>query len=202
MCTPFVPVSEVYYPKEMIAQMLPNFGYQVQLSGTEVDEAVVGRDKIRAFLSAMYGARREDGQIVFDVAKGLRTEMLEPDKIGQSPLLSKEEVDYYVDEYVPNGMTGPLCWYKTGKVNFDEDRKLLEEGRTKVTMPALFIAASRDAALPPAMSKGMEQYCTDLVRKEVDASHWALWEAAADTNKYIREFVEPLLKGQPVKASI
>jgi pimeloyl-ACP methyl ester carboxylesterase len=202
VCTPFVPVNEVYYTKEQIAQIVPSLAYQVQLAGTAVDEAVVGRDKIGAFLRGMYGGAREDGQAVFDVAKGVDLALLEADKIGPSPLLSGEEMDYYVEEYAPNGMRGPLCWYKTARVNFDEEKQLLEEGRMKVAMPALFIAASRDDALPPALAAGMGQFCTDLVKKEVDSSHWALWEAAAETNRHIVEFLEPLLKGQSLKASI
>ncbi|KAH6636538.1 Alpha/Beta hydrolase protein [Chaetomium tenue] len=176
--------------------------FSVQFEGTEVDEAVVGREKIRAFLSVMYGAKREDGQPVFGVAKGLEVGLLEPEKIGESPLLSREEIDFYADEYLKNGMRGPLSWYKNGKVNFDEERPLLEQGRTKVTIPALMVVATRDAALPPAMSASMDDLCTDLVKKEVNASHWALWEAAADTNKHISEFLEVILKDQPLKASI
>lgn len=202
VCTPFWAVGDKFYTKAQIVQMLPNFGYQLQFEGTEVDEAVVGREKIRAFLSVMYGAKREDGQAVFGVAKGLQVDLLEPSKIGESPLLSREEVDFYADEYVKNGMRGPLCWYKTNKVNFDEERPLLEQGRTKVTVPALMVVATRDAALPPAMSANMDALCTDLTKKEVNATHWALWEAAADTNKHISEFVEGILKDQPLKASI
>jgi soluble epoxide hydrolase/lipid-phosphate phosphatase len=174
----------------------------VQLESTEVDEAVVGREKIRAFLSAMFGGRREDGQAVFTVAKGLHKELLEPEKIGESPLVSREEIDFYADEYARNGMRGPLCWYKTNRINFDEDRALLEQGKTKVSVPSLMVAASRDAALPPAMTAGMAEYVPDLVKREVNASHWALWEAAAETNKHIGEFLEGILKGQPLKASI
>lgn len=202
ICTPFFAVSEVFYPKEQLVKMLPNFGYQLQLEGTEVDEAVVGREKIRAFLSVLFGARRADGGVVFDVAKGLRPEMLEADQIGESPLLSREEMDFYVDEYVKSGMRGPLSWYKTSRINFDEERQLLEEGKTKVTMPALMVVASRDGALPPSMAAGMDRYCVDLVKREVNATHWALWEAAAETNKHIGEFLERFLKGQPLKASI
>ncbi|KAK4043985.1 Alpha/Beta hydrolase protein [Parachaetomium inaequale] len=202
VCTPFLPVNETFYSKEQIVQMLPNFGYQLQFEGTEVEEAVVGREMIRAFLSVMYGARRADGEAVFGVAKGLRKELLEPEKIGESPLVSREEMDFYADEYVKNGMRGPLCWYKTNRVNFDEDRVLLEQGKTKVTVPSLMVVASRDAALPPAMSAGMGEYVPDLVKREVDATHWALWEAPAETNKHIGEFLEGILKGQPLKASI
>jgi soluble epoxide hydrolase/lipid-phosphate phosphatase len=202
VCTPFWAVSDKFYTKEQIVQMLPNFGYQLQFEGTEVDEALVGREKIRAFLCVMFGAQREDKQAVFGVAQGLRTDLVEPDKIGESPLVSREEMDFYADEYVKNGMRGPLSWYKTGKINFDEERPLLEQGKTNITVPSLMVMATRDAALPPAMSAKMDELCTDLVKREVNASHWALWETAADTNKHIGEFLEGILKGQPLKASI
>ena len=99
-------------------------------------------------------------------------------------------------------MRGPLCWYKTGRVNFEEEVKLLEEGRVRITMPALMVVATRDAALPPVMAAGMGQHCDSLVTKQVDATHWALWEAPAETNRHIGEFLEGLLGGAPLKASI
>jgi pimeloyl-ACP methyl ester carboxylesterase len=202
VCTPFWLPSPVYLSKREVVERLPNFGYQAQFDGTEVDEGVVGREKIKAFLSVMFGARRADGQVVFDVAKGLRLDKLEPAAIGESPLLSREEMEFYADEYVRNGIRGPLCWYKTGRVNYEEERTLLEESKVRVTMPALMVVASRDSALPPAMAAGMGQHCDSLVTRQVDATHWALWEAAAETNKHIGEFLEGLLGAPPLKASI
>ncbi|KAK4123418.1 alpha/beta-hydrolase [Parathielavia appendiculata] len=203
VCTPFWPVSEVYVSKEELVKRLPNFGYQLQFEKTEVDEAVVGRDKIRAFLSVMYGARRDDGQAVVDTTKGVRLDLLEVNKIGESPLVSREEMDYYVDEYVKNGMRGPLSWYKTTKINYDEERTLLEEGKkTRITVPSLMVTATRDAALPPDMAAGMGKWVDNLVTRQVDASHWALWQTPAETNQYIGEFLEGTLKDQPLKASI
>jgi pimeloyl-ACP methyl ester carboxylesterase len=200
VCTPYFPPSEVFVPRTEMVKRLPNFGYQVQFEGTEIDEKVVGREKIRAFLSVMFGARRDDGQVAMDVKWGVKAELLEGERIGNSPLVSPEELDFYADEYVRNGMRGPLSWYKTAKVNFDEEKKLLEEGKTQVTVPTLMVIASRDSALPPAMSAGMDKWVPDLVKRQVEASHWALWEKPAETNKHIGEFLEGILKGP--KASI
>ncbi|KAL2156171.1 hypothetical protein VTH82DRAFT_916 [Thermothelomyces myriococcoides] len=203
VCTPFWTVSDTFFTKEQIVERLPNFGYQLQFERTEVEDAVQGRDKIRTFLKAMYGGRRTDGQPIFGVAKGVNLDLLEDDKIGDSPLLSKDELDFYADEYIKNGLRGPLCWYKTNKVNFDEERPLLREGKTKITVPSLMVTATRDSALPPAMSAEMDKnFTAPLVMREVNASHWALWETAAETNKHIGEFVEGILKKQPLKASI
>ncbi|KAL2141824.1 hypothetical protein VTI28DRAFT_1911 [Corynascus sepedonium] len=203
VCTPFWAPTDTFFTKEQIVQLLPNFGYQLQFERTDVEDAVQGRERIRALLSVMYGARTKDGQPVFGIANGVHLDLLGADKIGESPLLSRDEIEFYADEYVKNGMRGPLCWYKTNKVNFDEERPLLQEGKTKVTVPSLMVTASRDGALPPAMSADMEKHFTaPLVRREVNASHWALWETPAETNKHIGEFVTGILKDQPLKASI
>lgn len=206
VCTPYFPPSEVYIPKEVLVQKLPNFGYQLQFAGPDVEDKVVGRDEIRGFLGILYGGSDTtgSGEKLFDAMKGVRLDKIEAGEVGESPLLSKEEMDYYVGEYERNGMRGPLNWYRTGKVNYDEERKLIEEGRSKVTVPALMVVASRDPALPPAMAAAMDRYCEDLlVKTEVNATHWALWEAPAETNRHIGEFLDVILKDKPaVKASI
>lgn len=202
VCIPFFPVTDKYLPREEMVKRLPSFGYQVQFASSAVEDGVRGRDKIRALLAGVYGARRKDGEPMFSVAKGVHLDRVEPGEIGESPLVSAEELDYYADEYVKNGMRGPMCWYKTSKINFDDELELLEKGRTRVTVPALMIVASRDAALPPSMSAGMEKHVDDLIMKEVDASHWALWEKPAELNQHIVEFLTGFLKEQPLKASI
>lgn len=59
-----------------------------------------------------------------------------------------------------------------------------------IDIPVLFICATKDEALPPAMSANMEQHLPDLTRKEVTASHWALWEKPDEVNGFIKEWLE------------
>lgn len=58
-----------------------------------------------------------------------------------------------------------------------------------INVPVLFIQATKDDALPPAMSEGMEQHIPNLTRKSVDTSHWALWEAPKQVNHFIKEWL-------------
>ena len=58
--------------------------------------------------------------------------------------------------------------------------------------PLLFIQATKDQALPPAMSKDMEENCPNMTRKSVDTSHWALWEAPEQVNGMVKEFLTSL----------
>ncbi len=193
VCTPYTPPRAHYVSLDALVQILPNFKYQLQLAGPEVEAGVVGKEKLRAFLNSLYYGRGPNGERGFTISEGVVFANL--DKIGQSPLLSREEVDYYAEEYARHGLHGPLSWYRTTKFNFDEEQALVAQGpeKLRIAAPALFIAASKDAALPPAMAAQMDGQFDNLVKREVNAGHWALWEATEETNKHIGEFVSSML---------
>ena len=65
--------------------------------------------------------------------------------------------------------------------------------KSTIDIPVLFIAASKDAALPPSMSARMEQFVPNLTRKEVATSHWALLEAADQVNGMIKRWLQLFL---------
>jgi soluble epoxide hydrolase / lipid-phosphate phosphatase len=66
-------------------------------------------------------------------------------------------------------------------------------GRIKVEVPCMFIQATRDNVLKPEMAAGMERLVPNLVRKEVVASHWALWERPAEVNQHIKDWFEQVV---------
>lgn len=210
VCTPFwAPRAGEYVPLQVVVDnVLPNFRYQLQLSGPEFEANVKGEEKIRQFLNGMYGGKGPDGEQVFTTEKGCIFENLP--KVGKSPVVDDREMDYYVKEVVGNdkgSMRGGVNWYRTQKVNYEEERELLKRleqrgkdaktGEKIVEPPALFVQATNDAALPPAMAEGMEKYFEKkLMKREVDATHWALWEQPVKVNQAIAEFLEGVM-GKP-----
>ncbi|KAG4438667.1 hypothetical protein IFR05_005848 [Cadophora sp. M221] len=184
VCTPFGPPRKEF----LDSTVLPNFKYQIHLRGPEVEAEIVGEEKLRQFLNAMYGGRTPKGAPGFSTSKGVHFDALP--EIGPTPLLTKEEVDFYVKQYAIKGMHGPLNWYRTQQLNFEDEKELAEKMEGfKFDMPTLYIGGTKDAALPPAMSTGMDKFFRSLTRGEVNASHWALWEKPADVNRYIEEFL-------------
>lgn len=101
VCTPFMPPQPEYKPMSR----LPNFKYQLQLAGPEVEEKIKGEEKIRQFLTGLYGGRTPAGEAGFGVEFGIYFDKI--GSLGPSPLLSKEEMDFYVERYAINGMHGP-----------------------------------------------------------------------------------------------
>lgn len=88
VCTPFNPPSVNYVHLQQVAEIAPQFGYQLQLAGPTVEAAIQSKDQIRQFLHGMYGARTSDGTASFTPRKGVRFDILP--KLGKSPLVSDE----------------------------------------------------------------------------------------------------------------
>ena len=198
VCTPFGPPRATYTPMTK----LPNFKYQLQFAGPDLEKEIAGEEKIRQFLNALYGGRAPKGEPSFDVTKGVHFENLSI--LQCTRLLSESELDYYAQKYARNGMHGPTNWYRNGELNWEDEKhfvKSVEEGTFRLEMPVLYIAGKRDAPLPPALSRGMEKWFRSFTRGEVDTSHWALWEKPADVNQYLREWLGGMI-GTAEKANL
>lgn len=81
-------------------------------------------------------------------------------------------------------------WYRTRKVNFDDEQSILDRG---ITMPTLFIQALRDPALPPHMAKSMATKIPGVVIKQVDTGHWALWEKPEEVNAILAGWLKDVV---------
>ena len=204
VCTPFDPPTPRFAALEdrIAAGKMRNFAYQLHFMGPEVEGNIQGEEKVRQFLNCIHGGRGSAGEVGFETGRGVLFENLP--KLQRSKLLSEEELNHYAKQYMLHPapqLHGPLNWYRTRKLNWEDERPLAERGPVKLEMPTLFIAASKDAALPPSMSAGMDAYFANLSRGEVDASHWALTQAADEVNGRIGTWLDAL-EGGTLKAAL
>ena len=86
---------------------------------------------------------------------------------------------YYLDIWLT---IQSVNWYRTRQVNHEEELAILGRG---ITIPVLFVQALRDQALPPHMGKAMQKHLPNLTLKQVNTSHWALWEKPEEVNEII-----------------
>jgi len=205
ICTPyFAPISQPI-TLEVLTSIHSNFRYQLQFRSGEC-EARVGRDpaRVRAFLGALYGGRAlmedlktidEGRKGLFDPEVGIPLDLVEQCRVGPSPLLSKEEMDYYVEQFATGkgGIKGACNWYRMTEINNKEEMELAQAGRVKIRTPALMVVARKDVALKPELAGKMEDFIENLKMVEVDASHWALWERPAEVNAHLTEWLRGIL---------
>ena len=208
VCTPYAPPSPTYTDlEEIVRTRLPNFAYQIQFAGPDVEREIQGPDRIRQFLVAISGGKGPNGENKPGelMTKGLNFEYLKYMKESKS--LSGDELDVYVSQHMKNEapqMRGPLNWYRTRKINYEDEKELLEAKGPEVGLldiPVLYIGATNDPALPPIMSMGMKKVIKNLTWKEVKATHWALWEAADEVNAIVEEWLGKI-SGQKLKPSL
>ncbi|KAM5351449.1 hypothetical protein ACJ41O_004172 [Fusarium nematophilum] len=203
ICTPYHSPSETFIPLEAIIASghLPNFAYQLQFKGPDVESRIQGEEKVRQFLNAMYGGRGPNGEMGFSAKEGILFDNLP--LLGRTRLLADEELEHYVKQYVARGspeLRGPLNWYRVRELNHRDEVEIAKAGH-RFEMPALFVAATEDTALPPSMSEGMEKSFDNLTRGEVKASHWALWQTPEGVNAQVAKWADEVLSGA-LKASL
>ncbi|KAL8925205.1 MAG: hypothetical protein Q9172_002310 [Xanthocarpia lactea] len=187
ICTPYTAPSNKYASLEDIVKSgrLPNFGYQIQLASGQLEATIESRDQIKQLLNALYGATTSGGLPGFDVKTGVHLDRLP--QLGHTKLVNERMLDFYADQYAIHGLHGTLNWYRNREQNFKDELRL---EKIMIEVPVLFIAATKDEALPPAMSQAMDKYIPDLTRKIVGSNHWAMWESPEAVNQIIGEWLE------------
>ncbi|KAJ5918582.1 hypothetical protein N7466_010574 [Penicillium verhagenii] len=196
VCVPYSSPKKDYLPlEEMAKTIMPNFGYQIQFASGELEKVVQSKEEIKQFLTALHGGRTPENEFGFEVEEGVLLDRFM--RLRHSRLLSEEELEYYATEYSRNGIHGPLNWYRTRELNFEDELSIV--GR-RITIPTLFIQGLRDLALPPHLGKAMGKQIPDLVLKQVDTAHWALWEKPEEVNAILAEWLKDVaFAGKPLE---
>ncbi|KAJ5348843.1 uncharacterized protein N7506_002096 [Penicillium brevicompactum] len=186
VCVPYArPMKEGISLESLVQNSAPHFAYQLQFKSGELEKVIRSKSDIGQFLLALYGGRTEAGEVGFDAHKGVLV-----DKIGglkPSRLLTEEELEYYTNEFARSGVHGPLNWYRTREVNHREELEILDR---QIQIPTLFIQALRDQALPPHLGKSMAKHIPNFTLKQVNTSHWALWEKPEEVNVIISDWLK------------
>ena len=103
---------------------------------------------------------------------------------------TNQELDFYVKEFAKNGLNGPCSWYRTRKINWEDDLSLPKDTKKQIKQPTLYILATKDNVLTREMSRGMERAIPNLTRGEVPAGHWALWQTPTQVNAILKDWIQ------------
>ncbi|KAF8984194.1 Alpha/Beta hydrolase protein [Cyathus striatus] len=89
------------------------------------------------------------------------------------------------------GLQGPLNYYAARVRALDnKDDEAVPEENYKLNMPTLFVATLKDyICLPSTNEATLRRFCDDLTVKEIDASHWVMFEKPDELNQVLGEFL-------------
>ncbi|KAI2471429.1 epoxide hydrolase [Annulohypoxylon bovei var. microspora] len=202
ICVPYMPPSPVKLTLEDVVEKMPNFRYQLQFASGEA-EAILNKtpENIRGLMNGLLGGRTPEGGTCMRVEVGIIEENLQ--KISPSTTVSKDVIDFYVQEHSRKGFHGPFNWYRTRPPNAEDDLELAKRPDPRINVPAMLIMAERDTALPPRLAEGQEKLFTAGLKSEIvtGVGHWAMVEQPEETNRHIGYFVKSVL-GDELKASL
>ncbi|PWY97058.1 alpha/beta-hydrolase [Testicularia cyperi] len=184
LCVPFQAPTSKPLSIDQILTNLPNFGYQKFFSQEQSTNIV--EQHLDRFLSIIYmipglfSADSENHEELRDWhLEGKLEKLLTRPEFADIPtaylgrlILDQAELDRYISVFRSRGMEGPLSWYRTREVNWQEDRELPSK-TLPATLPALLIQPRDDVAVPPWMGKTMQRHVPQVEFVEVEASgHW------------------------------
>jgi pimeloyl-ACP methyl ester carboxylesterase len=189
--TPFIPRGPMD-PIQMMRMAMGEDMYIVFFQKPGVADAALAEDTAKTFRFFMRKGgetleeyqKRPPEQRNLAFAQALKTdESLWP---GQM-LMSKEELDFFIDTFTRTGFTGGINWYRNFTRNWEESAGQAEH----VGVPSLMIMAEDDVVLSPAMAEGMEKYVPDLEKYLVKkCGHWTQQEHPEETNRVIVDWMK------------
>ncbi|KAH6693775.1 Alpha/Beta hydrolase protein [Plectosphaerella plurivora] len=200
LSTPFSPPALKFVD---MPDAIPTLNYQRQFRTDAIQNYIGPGDaqnatRIRQVLNTIYSARLPNGLSAFN-ASGAGFDFDALDGVTtDSPLLSSEEMDFYVENYMNRPFNRTLNWYRTGEMNFADEREFVAGDvafTDKFHQPALYIGGEKDTALPPILSTGMETYFDSLSRGLADGDHWIMWGKAEAVNGFIGNWLNASVLG-------
>ncbi|KAI9152327.1 Epoxide hydrolase srdG [Paramyrothecium foliicola] len=187
---PFFPPLPVVASLKQLVEQNPNLSYQLQAASGEAEAAICkSTAHLRGFFNGIFGGVTSDGDVMFVPTTGIIEERLQ--KIEPSPLVPPSVIDYYVSQYTKKSLHGPFNWYRTTRINSEEELLLAEKGsELHFQMPGMLVMAGQDPALPPSMADGQERFFPKGLMKKVisNASHWILIQSPEEANQCIGDF--------------
>ncbi|ORY77708.1 Alpha/Beta hydrolase protein [Protomyces lactucae-debilis] len=183
--TPYYPPAKgAFVSLEGQAKALKQFAYQIYLASDQPAKDIKTRADFVKFFNAVYAP-----------GKGMNTDFMRLAKMDSYPetsMVPQDEFAVMVDQYYKNGITPSTGWYKTRRLNYDDDVNDFKGIEPKVEVPTLFFATALDPVLKPELSIGMEKHIPRLTRKVIQTGHFGQVEKPDEVNREMLEFLKRL----------
>lgn len=202
LCVPFQSPTSKVIPIDMVLNSVPSFGYQKFFS--EEKSTKIIEQHLDRFLAIIYmipglfsadsdnEEELRDWHLVGKLEKLITMPEFQdiPLKYLGRMILDKEQLDYYVQVFRSRGMEGPLSWYRTREINWQEDRDLTSKTLPE-SLPAMLIMPRDDVAVPPSLGRTMKKHVPQTEFVEVAGSgHWVQNEVPGVVVQHFKQWVE------------
>jgi len=166
----FYPPNQEYVPLEDFVKKVPDFAYQLYFSDPATTKKI--EDNIEFFYRSVYTVPNTTGGSFSDFTRILDGEVKVDPSVVKT-ILSDEELKLYTTQN--SSFRGPLNYYRTTKIRFDEEKAGNLPPTYTVKIPVLFLRGTADRTSPEAgvglIKKVLPQ--TKVINYE-GAGHWLM----------------------------
>jgi len=193
LCTPYTPWSPQGAGGRPDAPRPRPKQYVRAIQELGVAEALLGRDVEHTFRSLLRGRgyTMDEFEAAPSAIRDLPLGVLvgEPQLLG-APIISEEELRFYVDVYERSGFAGGLNWYRAHRSNVEDARGV----DYRIDRPALMISAADDWFWARDSTADMPDLLPQLEAHIVpDAAHWLHQEKPDDVNSILVPWLQVVL---------
>ncbi|EPQ59176.1 alpha/beta-hydrolase [Gloeophyllum trabeum ATCC 11539] len=173
LSVPFTPPSTYYVPLERIVEHAPNLGYQLYFADDKFTKEI--ESNLRTMLPLMY--RGPNGGVNFTKPGALRP-ILRGEKVVEDLkakcILDDKELEYYLEQL--RHMHGPLSYYRTSKIRFEEEKAANLPSSPPADVPVLFMWGTKDPTSRALLTQKARNPRIHEVALE-GKGHWVMVEA-------------------------
>jgi soluble epoxide hydrolase/lipid-phosphate phosphatase len=175
---PYTPPRREYIPLEGIVGRVPNYAYQLYFASPESTKEIEAN--LERFLRTMYGIEVHQKNIALE--GNMREAIVNPGPTRSpisKPALTIDELQYISSQM--RDMNGPLSYYRTTKVRFEEEQAAQLPDHLPANLPVLYIWGTKDLVATPSALTQMRGLVPRLEVKELqNEGHWIMVQANKD----------------------
>jgi pimeloyl-ACP methyl ester carboxylesterase len=173
-----------------------NFFYMLYFQEPGPADAELNRDPATTMRKLMSGMESTTDEVaamrmLTPGPEGFIDRIPEP---GEPPVwISKDEFDYYVDEFTRGGFTAPLNWYRCLDRNWE---LTASTPAATIAVPSLFVGGTADPTLAYTPRHRVREVVSGDYREVMidGAGHWLMEERPAEINELLLGFLSGLEK--------
>ncbi|XP_031566071.1 bifunctional epoxide hydrolase 2-like [Actinia tenebrosa] len=116
-----------------------------------------------------------------------------PENVEKSPMITEQDLDYFVESFTKTGFRGALNWYRNTERNWLWSLKVV--GR-KIQQPSLMITCGQDQVISPALSAHMKDWAVKLSQVHIEeSSHWTPLDCPLKLNNILIDWMKKIKDG-------
>ncbi|TFY76437.1 hypothetical protein EWM64_g7576 [Hericium alpestre] len=192
LAIPYTPRAAEYIPLEEVVKKVPNYGYQLYLS--DPNSTVEIEANLSHFLRVMYGMVKPSKSLV---PEGHLKQILHiHDGVPKATNVANEqELQYYLSQL--KDMNGPLNYYRTTELRFEEEEAANLPRELRADMPVLYLGGSKDSTGTPWQVESSRKCIPRLQHGTIEGvGHWLMAEARQEITERVIQWLESVLPEQ------